>query len=370
MFRRCAAILMLLMLAAKSLEAVWAQGLNTPPGVTKDDWEEINFEFNSSVLVDGFPSLLRLGELLQKNPGYKVRVEGHTDVIGNKTYNEKLGLARANAVRDFLVKYGAQANQIEVGTEGKDNPKYPGQRSTFEKTDEARWMNRRVALSVMDAQGRTVSAGTGSTGEAIRAIEPAPQPAAGLADCCSEVLKRLDKLDDIAKMLKDLGDQNADLRKQLADLKAAQDAMKQGQQVLESIVNEAPKPPSAEEIATAVDAKKDPRFQMLSMNVGADDTGNTTFTGKGRYFAPFGPNFAFEAQAEYLYYKTQREDQFDFGLVDRMGRVQAGLFGSLKHVDLAGDQNGGNLGQAALNVDYIFRTRKGGTVLALSWLLG
>src|SRR5580693_3274920 len=167
MLRKCAALLMFFTLVPAG---VWAQGLNVPPGVTKDDWEEINFEFNSSVLVDGFPSLLRLGELLQKNPGYKVRVEGHTDVIGNKTYNEKLGLARANAVRDFLVKYGAQANQIEVGTEGKDNPKYPGQRSNFEKTDEARWMNRRVALSVMDAQGRTVSAGSGSTGEAIRAI--------------------------------------------------------------------------------------------------------------------------------------------------------------------------------------------------------
>ncbi len=223
-------------------------------------------------------------------------------------------------------------------------------------------MNRRVALSVMDAQGRTVSAGTGSTGEAIRAIEPAP--AAGLADCCSEVLKRLDKLDDIAKMLKDLGDQNADLRKQLADLKAAQDAMKQGQQVLESKVNEAPKPPTANEVAAEVtkeiDAKKDPRFQMLSMNVGADDTGNTTFSGKGRYFAPFGPNFAFEAQAEYLYFHTQQEGQFDFGLVDRMGRIQTGLFGSLKHVDIAGYQNGGNLGQAALNVDYIFGRGKVG----------
>jgi len=41
---------------------IWAQGLNVPPGVSKDDWEEINFEFNSSVLVDGFPSLLRLAE--------------------------------------------------------------------------------------------------------------------------------------------------------------------------------------------------------------------------------------------------------------------------------------------------------------------
>ena len=76
---------------------LFAQGLQTK--ATKDDWEEINFEFNSSVLVDGYPSLLRVAELLQKHPGYKVRVEGHTDIIGGGPYNEKLGQARADAVR-------------------------------------------------------------------------------------------------------------------------------------------------------------------------------------------------------------------------------------------------------------------------------
>ena len=34
---------------------LFAQGLDTP--ASKDDWEEINFEFNSSVLVDGFPTI-------------------------------------------------------------------------------------------------------------------------------------------------------------------------------------------------------------------------------------------------------------------------------------------------------------------------
>src|SRR5579871_3002564 len=95
MLRKCAAFLVVSTMVASG---VWAQGLNVPPGVTKDDWEEINFEFNSSVLVDGFPSLLRLAELLQKNPGYKVKVEGHTDIIGGTQFNDRLGLARANAV--------------------------------------------------------------------------------------------------------------------------------------------------------------------------------------------------------------------------------------------------------------------------------
>src|SRR5271166_3473064 len=145
--KRFAALLSMLTLIAISVSA---QGLDTR--ASKDDWEEINFEFNSSVLVDGFPSLLRLAELLQQNPGYKVNVEGHTERIGGNPYNDKLGMARASTVRDFLVKYGARANQITVATRGKADPKYPGQKPTYTKTDEARWMNRRVIMTVMDDQ--------------------------------------------------------------------------------------------------------------------------------------------------------------------------------------------------------------------------
>src|SRR5579862_909887 len=107
MVRRCIALLSTALLVGTGL---WAQGLDTQ--ASKDDWEEINFEFNSSVLVDGFPSLLRLAELLQMHADYRVRVEGYTDGIGSAAYNDRLGLARGNMVRDFLVKYGARANQF------------------------------------------------------------------------------------------------------------------------------------------------------------------------------------------------------------------------------------------------------------------
>jgi len=65
-----------LRLVAASLLAsgLFAQGLQTK--ATKDDWEEINFEFNSSILSDGYPTLLRLAELLQQHRDYKVQVEG------------------------------------------------------------------------------------------------------------------------------------------------------------------------------------------------------------------------------------------------------------------------------------------------------
>jgi outer membrane protein OmpA-like peptidoglycan-associated protein len=332
---------------------LWAQGLDTQ--ASKDDWEEINFDFNSSVLVDGFPSLLRLAELLQTNAGYKVRVEGHTDGIGSDSFNQKLGLDRANTVRDFLVKYGARANQIDTVSRGKAAPKVPNPNPVYSPTDVARFMNRRVVLTVTDDQGRTI--GAGGPGDAIRAIaNAAPAQAAGVADCCSEVLKRLDKLDDIAKMLKDLADQNAALRKDL-------DAMQQNQKALEARLNQPapqpPVPPSASEVATAVktqlDAEKTPKFQVLGANVGADGNGGVTFTGKGRFFDTMGTRFGFEAQGEYYYVKGQQEGQFDFGLVDRLGKhVQAGLFSSFKHVTLAGNQTGGTLGEGALALDYIF----------------
>ena len=86
MFKRFASLLAVLPLLSVG---IYAQGLDTK--ATANDWEEINFEFNSSVLVDGYPSLLRVAELLQKHPGYKVRIEGHTDIIGGGPYNDKLG---------------------------------------------------------------------------------------------------------------------------------------------------------------------------------------------------------------------------------------------------------------------------------------
>ena len=96
------------------------------------------------------------------------------------------------------------------------------------------------------------------------------------------------------------------------------------------------------------------------MNVGADHDGHVSFTGKGRFFGVFGEHYALQAQGEYLYNYGDKEGQFDIGLVDRIGRVQAGLFASFKNATVQGAQTSGNLGQAALTVDYIFKYGKVG----------
>src|ERR1051326_3847169 len=119
---------------------LFGQGLNTA-GQTKDSWEEINFEFNSSILSDGYPSLLRLAELLSQHRDYKVRVTGHTDYVGSAAYNDKLAMRRADAVKAFLVRYGAQDSQITTAGDGKRVPEVDN------KTKEGRFMNRRVVLT-------------------------------------------------------------------------------------------------------------------------------------------------------------------------------------------------------------------------------
>src|SRR5437016_9807587 len=40
---------------------------------TKNDWEEINFEFNSAILSDGFPTLLWLADFLKAHPDFRLK---------------------------------------------------------------------------------------------------------------------------------------------------------------------------------------------------------------------------------------------------------------------------------------------------------
>lgn len=373
----------LLMVGLLSAVLTWGQGLNTQ--ASSADWEEINFDFDSSVLVDGFPTLLRIAELLQANSGHRVRIEGFTDRLGNPAYNQALGLARANAVQSFLLKYGARPDQITTSSRGAEAPKISDQGNTFRPTDEARFMNRRVVLTITDAQGNSTT--PGSAGDAIRAINgQAATPAAGpqglggpaganptnaaAPDCCQQVLRRLDKLDEIAASLKDLADQNAQLRRDL-------DSVKQNQQAMEAALRDLNSPARSSAIAQAVGPAAPPTpeptrtssanaaspsfiggsslLQSLSFNVGADDRGKVSVAGRGRVFASAGKNVGFQAQGEYYYLRGQREGQFDFGVVDRFHRrVQAGLFASVKTVTLAGNQTSGTLGQGSFVLDYFF----------------
>ena len=332
--------------------SLFAQGMNTG-GQTKDDWEEINFEFNSSILSDGYPSLLRLADILSQHRDYRVKVTGNTDYVGGAAYNDKLALRRAEAVKAFLVKYGASADQIATAGEGKRAPEVDN------RTKEGRFMNRRVVLEVRDGQGKLIKEG------GVSDVLPAllQEFMKKQEECCAQILKRLDKLDDILAELRNLQGENSKLAGELNDLRNQHNALRDQVAGLPKPLSEQATTKIANDAATgALDEaqRRNKKFTLLGLNIGptygAGRSGDFTVTGRGQFFSPFGGTgeSAVQAQGEYMYYPGRQEGQFDIGLVHRWGAVQAGGFGSFKWLDLKQYENGGTLGQAAFLVDYIF----------------
>ena len=71
-----------------------------------------------------------------------ISVVGHTDTIGNSEYNTVLSRNRAKAVKDLLVKQGAESNDIRTTSHGKENLLIPTGDNVYEPR------NRRVEVVV------------------------------------------------------------------------------------------------------------------------------------------------------------------------------------------------------------------------------
>ena len=52
----------------------------------------------------------------------EVRIDGYTDRLGSDAHNRKLSQARADAVRDYLVRGGIAASRIRAAGFGSERP--------------------------------------------------------------------------------------------------------------------------------------------------------------------------------------------------------------------------------------------------------
>jgi outer membrane protein OmpA-like peptidoglycan-associated protein/Tol biopolymer transport system component len=103
------------------------------------------FDFDKSVPKDeSIPEMERIINYLRDNPDKNIQIEGHTDDQGTDEYNNKLSIDRAKAVREYLVAAGIDGSRISAVGYGKTKPLIP------DKTEEARKMNRRVELKILE----------------------------------------------------------------------------------------------------------------------------------------------------------------------------------------------------------------------------
>ena len=79
------------------------------------------FDFDSSApLAIDQPSMQTLADCMASGPlkGWRIEVVGRTDPRGTAAYNDRLGLARAQRVKDYLVQHGIDAGRVTVESAG------------------------------------------------------------------------------------------------------------------------------------------------------------------------------------------------------------------------------------------------------------
>lgn len=105
-----------------------------------------HFAFNSATLsdqdkqmLDGFARVIR-----EHHPDVLITVEGFADPAGTAAYNQRLGMRRAQAVRDYLIAQGMSAGELRAVSYGDARNRLvkPGAWGAHGE------VNRRVALVV------------------------------------------------------------------------------------------------------------------------------------------------------------------------------------------------------------------------------
>jgi outer membrane protein OmpA-like peptidoglycan-associated protein len=108
------------------------------------------FEFDKAELKSGaLRGLSPLVAFLKQHPERQITLEGHTDSVGDESYNMELSRERAQAVGDFLVRNGVDADNISARGLGESYP------VAANSTEAGRLQNRRVEIIISNEAVRT-----------------------------------------------------------------------------------------------------------------------------------------------------------------------------------------------------------------------
>jgi len=108
----------------------------------------IHFEADRwRVLADSYLVLDEVADVLLRNPQIgQLRVEGHTDDVGDAAANKLLSENRARAIVDYLIGHGVDASRLQAVGYGQERP------IASIKTNAGRTRNRRVDFVIVEPE--------------------------------------------------------------------------------------------------------------------------------------------------------------------------------------------------------------------------
>ena len=108
--------------------------------------DSIHFDVGKDTIKsESFPLLDQVAKLLAEHPEMKrIRVEGHTDNVGNAAYNKDLSARRAASVVRYLIDKGVAQSRLVPAGYGFEQP------IASNATALGRAKNRRVVFTVLD----------------------------------------------------------------------------------------------------------------------------------------------------------------------------------------------------------------------------
>jgi outer membrane protein OmpA-like peptidoglycan-associated protein len=118
---------------------------------------DVLFDVGEATLKpEGARAIAKVARFMREQPERKIVIEGFTDDRGSARINQRLSEARAQAVRDALVKEGVEPQRIVARGLG---PAYP---VAANSNPRGRSLNRRVEILLGETVGRAATGGASS----------------------------------------------------------------------------------------------------------------------------------------------------------------------------------------------------------------